>query len=157
MPPTTPAHVKNIIKRSLREIIDPSPSKKEIEKIWEFFESKCAYCGQKLNRKNKEGHVDHLISSSENGSNHISNRVLSCANCNEKEKRDMPWKKFLAQKNPNKTVMNERKDKILLWQQQNNDIQKNIDKKLLDEVSSMSKNIINLYDKKIRELKKLQN
>jgi len=75
MPAPTPGYVKNIVRRSLREIVDPSPSKKD---------------------EYKEGHMDHLVSSSVGGSNQISNRVLSCASCNEKEKLDMPWEQFFS-------------------------------------------------------------
>ncbi len=86
MPAPTPGYVKNMIRRSLRETIDPSPTKKEETRIWDFFNSECAYCGKKLRKINKEGHIDHLVPSALGGANHISNRVLSCADCNEKEK-----------------------------------------------------------------------
>lgn len=64
MPAPTPAYVKNIIRRSLREVVDPSPSKAEVKQIWEFFDSKCVYCGKELHKEKKEGHIDHLVSSS---------------------------------------------------------------------------------------------
>ena len=113
MPAPTPSYVKNIIRRSLREVVDPSPSKKDERKIWEFSNFECAYCGKKLRKEHKEGHIDHLVTSSLGGSNYISNRVLSCASCDEKEKLDMSGEKFLIQKNPNQNLLTKRKEKIL--------------------------------------------
>src|SRR5207253_6627151 len=115
MPKTTIGYAKNIIRRALRELVDHSPSKQEVTLIWEFFESTCAYCGIHLSRKDQEGHIDHLVAASLGGSNHVSNRVLSCANCNEKEKLDQPWEQFLRHKNPNAKVFSQRRAKILEW------------------------------------------
>ena len=88
MPAITPGYVKNVIRRSLREIVDPSPTKEDEERIWKFFNSECAYCGKPLSKLQKQGHIDHLVPSSLGGPNHISNRVLSCATCNDAEKLD---------------------------------------------------------------------
>jgi CRISPR/Cas system Type II protein with McrA/HNH and RuvC-like nuclease domain len=115
MPATTTAYAKNIIRRALREVVDRSPSKRDIILLWEFFESSCAYCGTHLLRENKEGHVDHLVAASKGGSNHISNRVLACANCNEKEKLDQPWEQFLRRKNFDRKTFSRRQSKILEW------------------------------------------
>ncbi|WP_407943038.1 HNH endonuclease [Marinomonas atlantica] len=70
---------KNKIRRSLVSIIDPYPSKSEVDQLWEYFESRCAYCGISINRGSRTGHLDHLIPSSEGGSNSIYNHALSCA------------------------------------------------------------------------------
>lgn len=115
MPAVTTSYAKNIIGRALREVVDRSPSKREIATLWGFFESGCAYCGALLSRDNKEGHVDHLVASSRGGVNHISNRVLSCARCNEKEKLDQPWEQFLRHKNPDEKLFLQRRSKILEW------------------------------------------
>lgn len=88
---------KNSIRRALREMVDRSPSSREITTVWEFFKNSCAYCGKRLKREQKEGHLDHLIADAKGGLNHISNRVLSCATCNEKEKLDKDWQFFLAE------------------------------------------------------------
>lgn len=98
MPVLSTAQIKNYVRRSFKEMVDPSPDKIEIEKIWDFFESRCAYCNKELKQGNKEAHIDHLISASKGGGNNISNRVLSCANCNEKEKLDQDWEIFLNAK-----------------------------------------------------------
>ena len=97
MPAITPGYVKNVIRRSLREIVDPSPTKEEEVRIWKFFNSECAYCGKPLSKPQKQGHIDHLFPSSLDGPNHISNRVLSCATCNEAEKLDGAWQEFMVQ------------------------------------------------------------
>jgi hypothetical protein len=154
MPAPTPAYVKNIIRRSLREIVEPSPKKKEISLIWEFFNDKCAYCGKKLKKEKKEGHIDHLISASLGGSNHISNRVLSCANCNEKEKLDMDWKKFLIQKSRSNSLLLKRKEKILKWQKKHKKVILN--KNIIDKIESSGNEVSLFYDEKIKEIRNLQ-
>lgn len=132
MPAMTTAYTKNIIRRAFRELVDHSPSRREITLLWEFFESSCAYCGAQLSRKNKEGHIDHLVAASQHGANHISNRVLSCANCNEKEKLDQPWEQFLQYKSSDEKVFSQRRAKILEWstrseRHQENDLMKSAD------------------------------
>jgi len=155
MPAPTPGYVKNMIRRSLREIVDPSPSKKEENKIWEYFDSRCAYCGKRLNRTRKEGHIDHLVSSAKGGTNHISNRVLSCATCNEKEKLDRPWEEFLIQKNSNKTLASQRREKILKWRRLN--CNANISEDILKKIDSLGNEVVALYDEKVSMVRRLKN
>ena len=99
MPTVTPGYVKNVIRRSLREIVDPGPTKEGEERIWKFFNSECAYRGKPLSKLQKQGHTDHLVPPSLDGLNYISNRVLSCATCNEADKLDGAWQEFMVQKN----------------------------------------------------------
>jgi hypothetical protein len=112
MPVFSVAQIKNYVRRSFKEMVDPSPDKFEAEKIWSFFESKCAFCGLELKKGNKEAHIDHLVSASLGGVNHISNRVLACANCNEKEKLDQDWKIFLKKKAKSPSEYQERLERI---------------------------------------------
>lgn len=156
MPAPTPGYVKNMIRRSLREIVDKSPNKKDEKKIWEFFNYECAYCGKTLSKEHKESHIDHLISSSLGGSNHISNRVLSCADCNEKEKLDKPWKSFLLQKNSNNNVAQRRKGKILEWQKKHSRQIMRIDGKIIGTIGRMGSEVIKIYDQKVEEIRKLK-
>ncbi len=155
MPAPTPGYVRNMIRRSLREICDPSPKKKDEKQIWDFFDSECAYCGKKLNKANKEGHIDHLVSSALGGSNCICNRVLSCANCNEKEKLDMPWEKFLKQKNPDKSMAAKRKDKILNWMTMNETAI--LKKDILDKIKALGDEVVASYDEKVKLIRQLRN
>jgi len=155
MPAPTPGYVRNMIRRSLREICDPSPKKKDEQQIWDYFDSECAYCGKKLNKASKDGHIDHLASSALGGSNCISNRVLSCANCNEKEKLDMPWAKFLTQKNPDKFVSSRRKNKILKWLSMHQT--KIIRKDVLAKILSLGDEVVAVYDEKVKLTRQLRN
>jgi CRISPR/Cas system Type II protein with McrA/HNH and RuvC-like nuclease domain len=155
MPAQKPGYVKNMIKRSLREVVDPSPTEKDEQRIWAFFNSKCAYCGKRLSKARKEGHIDHLVSSALDGTNHISNRVLSCATCNEKEKLDMPWKKFLTQKNPDKITASRRRGKILEWQGMHS--KTIVKKETLDKIRSLGNEVVEFYDEKVRLARKLRN
>lgn len=115
MPALTTAQIKNYVRRAFREIVDPSPDKFIVPQIWEYFNCECAYCGKPLVKLNKDGHIDHLVSASKSGKNHISNRVLSCATCNEKEKLAQDWNDFLAKKCTNQEVHAARKSKIEKW------------------------------------------
>lgn len=107
-----PSQAKNLIRRTLRAILDPHPNKKELARVQEHFRSCCAFCGVRVGQAQKDGHLDHLEAG---GSNHISNRVLSCANCNEKEKLDRPWRDFLREKANSPEEYAERETRILEW------------------------------------------
>jgi hypothetical protein len=152
MPKTTTAYAKNIIRRSFRELVDPTPDKKACETLWSHFRSRCAYCGIELRRDHKEAHVDHLISASEGGPNHLSNRVLSCAQCNEVEKRDLEWTAFLRNKCQDAVLFEERRQHILRWceSQRLNHAQ---DENLLARAAELADEVIALYDRQIAQLR----
>jgi hypothetical protein len=109
MPKMTLGYTKNTMRRALRAVIGPEPSASEIAKLWEYFGSACAYCERPLSRGNREGHVDHLVSG---GTNHISNRVLSCPACNGNEKRDEDWLVFLRKKTFDQELFRARRKRI---------------------------------------------
>ena len=153
MPAPTPGYVKNMIRRSLREIVDPSPTKEDEKRIWEFFDSKCAYCGKPIRKLKKEGHIDHLIPASLGGPNHISNRVLSCATCNEAEKMDQAWQEFVVQKNQDPVILRSRIAKIQEWQKLNGKPTLNQEK--LREIESLSESAVVFYETKVKAARKL--
>lgn len=111
----TPSMAKNKMKRSLVAIYDPHPSKMEIDGLWEYFNSCCAYCDKPIDRASRTGHVDHLVPSSEGGSNNIHNYALACARCNGDEKREESWTSFLERKSDSSHIFRERKEKIEKW------------------------------------------
>jgi len=111
----SPSLAKNMIRRSLRAIIDPHPRDEEITEAWQFFGGLCVYCGKTITLGSKDMHLDHLDSETVGGSNHISNRVPACATCNEKEKRELPWLEFLERKAPSPAVLEARHQMILAW------------------------------------------
>ena len=115
MPKDSPSIAKNKIRRCLIAIYDPLPSESEIDKLWKYYESCCAYCGVEIQRKSRTGHLDHLIPSSEGGSNSIYNHALSCARCNGDERREESWESFLSQKALITSIYIERKAKIENW------------------------------------------
>src|SRR5260221_1078354 len=108
----TPGQAKNAMRRALRAVLDDGPNPSEIERLWKYFSSTCAYCDRALSKADREGHIDHLISG---GTNHISNRVLSCSSCNGDEKRELDWLEFLKKKAPNESVFRSHRDKIQAW------------------------------------------
>ena len=154
MPAPTPGDVKNIIRRSLREIIDPSPSRKDEKQIWDYFNSECAYCGKKLREGYKEAHIDHLLSTSCGGANYLCNRVLSCATCNEEEKREKPWEEFLAQKCTSKQIESVRKAKIVAWQNMHK--APILGKDVLSKIDSLANEVASCYDEKVRKARGLR-
>ena len=109
MPRVTPALAKNTIRRALRAVIDAEPSRAAIAELWKHFESRCAYCGRVLDKPLREGHIDHLAPTTRGGTNHLSNRVLSCSSCNGDEKRERDWREFLREKNSDAGVFDQRR------------------------------------------------
>ena len=92
---SNPAQIKNLMRRCLRLQLAPEPTRMERLRAFEHFAHRCAYCGDDLRGG---GDLDHLVSAAIGGSNHISNRVPSCRNCNQKEKLGNPWLEFLRRK-----------------------------------------------------------
>ena len=111
MPAMVAGYVKNCIRRCFREVVDPSPSPREIDELWAFFESSCSYCGRMLDRSKQEGHIDHLLAAARSGPNHISNRVLACPDC-DGDKGAQPWEPFLSAKCGDTTLFEARVAKI---------------------------------------------
>ena len=84
---------KNVMLRAMREILDPSPI--DVGPVWDHFESRCAYCDVALDIAGRSAHIDHAEAA---GGNHLGNLVLACGSCNGDDKRDMPWRDFVASK-----------------------------------------------------------
>jgi hypothetical protein len=91
----TPSQSTNLMRRGLRLLFDPEPSREEKQRIFDYFRGRCAYCEEEVAGKHD---FDHLISSAKGGANHVSNRVLSCKPCNAKHKRETDWQEFLRDK-----------------------------------------------------------
>lgn len=53
----TPLMAKNKMRRCLIIILDPQPSSGEVQRLWNFFQSSCAYCGCQLDRLSRTGHL----------------------------------------------------------------------------------------------------
>jgi hypothetical protein len=98
------------MRRAANEIADPGPG--NIDPVWEHFESRCAYCRQKLSRERREGQVDHA---EPDGGNQLRNLVLACGTCNGDEKREEAWREFLRRKVPDDAAFADREGRILAW------------------------------------------
>jgi hypothetical protein len=127
----TPSMAKNTIKRSLRSIVDRELTESEKIEIWQYFTNKCAYCGKVLARAGREGHIDHLVPTMSGGTNHISNRVLSCPQCNGDEKREEEWQSFLNRKISDPKIRAECIKKIQDWVEKHSHRKKPIDENIL--------------------------
>jgi hypothetical protein len=111
--PLHPAWVKNISRRVLWAALEADISKDDRLTMAEFFGGNCAYCEQALGTR---WHADHLLSVDSGGFNHLSNRVPACPRCNEHEKRDMVWLRFLELKsNGDAVVLARRRARIDQW------------------------------------------
>jgi hypothetical protein len=155
MPAVTTAYVKNIIKRGLSELVDPSPTKDDHASIWQHFDSSCAYCGTALNRATEDGRIDHLLAASKGGANSIGNRVLSCGSCNDKEKLDQPWEPFLRSKSESAAVFDARRQLILAWKALHPIADEARHQSLRDAASGKALEVIKVFDVEVRELQQL--
>ena len=115
MPKDTPSMAKNKMWRCFAAILDPHPSKSEVDMLWDYFDSTCAYCGTEIERASRTGHLDHVRPTSDGGTNSIYNHVLSCSRCNGDEKREELWTTFLARKAADQSLASARKEKIEVW------------------------------------------
>lgn len=109
---TSVPHAKNIMLRAMQEILDPSPT--DVGPVWDYFESRCAYCDVDLDIQGRSAHIDHAEAA---GGNHLGNLVLACGACNGDDKRDMPWREFVARKAPNSREAAARVARIETWAQ----------------------------------------
>lgn len=107
----TVSQAKNLMRRSLDEILDPGPS--SVDELWLHFESACAYCGVPLDRALRQGHVDHATTG---GGNQLGNLILACARCNGDEKLDQAWRPFLLLKTSgDRNALAKRTERIESW------------------------------------------
>ena len=109
----TPAQVKNLMRRGLRFIVDPEPTKDDKRLVRNHFVNHCAYCGTPIDSNG--GDIDHLVSAALGGANGLANRVLSCKLCNAVEKRDRDWLEFLREKAQTPEIFDHRKRTIERW------------------------------------------
>ena len=129
----TPSQVRNAIRRGLHELLDRSLSNWEKHRLWEFFESSCAYCGLKLIRSERKGHVDHLVSRANAGTNGLANCVLACSTCNGDEKRDESWETFLLRKCADETTLRMRRSRIEQWVAKNASASSGVSKDFIEQ------------------------
>jgi hypothetical protein len=141
-----------MMRRALQAVVDPEPTDKEISSLWEYFGSSCAYCGLSLKKENREGHIDHLVSATKGGVNHISNRVLSCSICNGDEKGESHWLEFLTLKVKDPSLLKFRKNRIERWISLTSPSNRNIiNHELLKQVTN---NAIEAFDNAVDTLRR---
>ena len=155
MPKTTTAYVRNIIRRGLVELVDPSPDENEVAMVWAHFGSCCAYRGRSLKREAREGRIDHSRAASQGGANAIGNRVLACGPCNDDEKLDQHWEVFLRDKAESDDLFNARRKRILEWQGRNPLADESRHQELTTAAMEKAIEVIKVFDEKVRELNAL--
>jgi hypothetical protein len=110
--PLSAAWAKNVARRVLWSALEKDINRAQRTEMSAHFGGCCAYCGVELGVK---WHADHLVSG---GTNHISNRVPSCAKCNEHEKREREWVEFLTEKcGGDASQLLHRQSRILSWRE----------------------------------------
>lgn len=147
---------KNAIRRCLHGVVDPYPSRKRIDELWAYFNSSCAYCGQSMDRKSRQAHRDHLISSKDGGGNDLGNTVLACGQCNGDEKRDMGWVAFLRLKNPDAKIFRQRKRTIENWIALNADKRRVISAETRHAIDAAWRSVCVALDAAVAEIKELR-
>lgn len=138
------------MRRGLRCLLDPDPEDVDKQRVWIYFENRCAYCDKTLLKQ--EGDIDHLISAALGGANGLANRVLSCKPCNAQEKRDRDWQEFLKSKCDNPDTLERRTQKIQNWIQKNGGCPV-LDKELLALLESEATRTTTEYDLACRLIK----
>lgn len=108
----------NAINRAIEGLYYRPLKKEEKDRIWAYFESRCAYCDKQMMRESRYGHMDHLEPAANSGGNYIGNRVLACKECNGNEKRELHWDRFLEKKCTTHEEFVSRREKVLRWQEQ---------------------------------------
>ena len=145
---------KNKMERCFNAILDPHPTTREVDSLWEYFEHQCAYCGADLMRKDRNGHLDHLKPVSDGGTNSIYNHALSCATCNGDEKREEEWGAFLERKAEDLLALPQRRQKVLDWMaRQPQRSPANEEKQA--EAQSIIKGALSNFDDAVARLRKL--
>lgn len=147
------SQAKNTIKRSLFELISKSPTEKQKQQIWTYFGNKCAYCGIKLIREERKGHLDHIVPSADGGGNGMYNKLLACSKCNGDEKKDTDWETFLATKAKTKKIYNERYKRIKKWKENDNEI---INKKTQEVFDTVIQRINQEYDSCVKVINSIK-
>ncbi len=155
MPTMTISRAKNMMRRALYGLIDPDLTKAQVREIWKFFDGQCVYCGRRLDYRKKQAHMDHLVSTSARGLNHISNRVLSCARCNEHDKRDRPWQEFLREKAGSDATYAVRKATIDRWTRTHASESTHLTPELAQAAYSKIERIGTAFDQAVSELREL--
>lgn len=150
----SPSQVKNLMRRGLRLLLDPDLEKEERQKVIEFFGHRCAYCGCPI--EDGKGDMDHLVSASQRGSNHISNRVLSCKPCNAEEKLETDWQEFMRQKcGGDSPTFAERKKKIEEWIASCGD-SRTLSEEILRVLEEECRRVTQEYDKGCRRVREFK-
>jgi hypothetical protein len=142
--------------RCLLGIVDPYPTKSAAARVWEFFESKCAYCGHEMKRSDRKGHQDHLIAFKHGGTNDIGNYVLACGACNGDEKLAGCWQTYLRLKNADDATFLDRKAKIETWVALNVSTRRNIPDDHRRAVLDAYERIAAVIDAAVSELRSMK-
>lgn len=148
----SPSMAKNQITRCLRALID-YPSKDEFEILWDFFKSRCAYCGVELNKSLHTNHYDHIEPNSRGGTNSIYNFALSCKKCNGDEKRERPWLEFLREKCSDDALFETRRLTIENWISRKENINNT---KMEEALEIIIAKTIRSFDASVAEVRRLK-
>ncbi len=152
----TPSIAKNKIKRCLNAILDPHPESSDVDHIWKYFESSCAYCGVLIDRNSRQGHLDHAIPASRGGTNSIYSHVLACGRCNGDEKREEAWETFLAKKCASTDILNQRRTRIIQWLSMTDSGTRSKNEDIRLRAQAIIESAIASFDRSVSEMKCLR-
>jgi len=138
------------MRRALRAVLDPELKDQQRDELWAYFNSECAYCGKPLSREQREGQADHLVPTALGGTNHLSNRVLSCGSCNGDHKRERDWREFLEEKVQDLETLTTRRARIEQWTDAVAPVLEAADLELLERETARA---INAFDTAVRVLR----
>jgi hypothetical protein len=147
---------KNVVRRCLQGIVDPALSKKEVDRLWEYFQSRCAYCGKALVRASRKAHKDHLVPFQNGGGSDLGNRVLACGACNGDEKRGEDWTTFLRRKCSDTKTYRARKRTIEKWMAINAAGRRVISKPMRRAVDRAVATVFLAFDSAVRDVREVK-
>ncbi len=142
------SQAKNLMRRALRDLVDPPASESEQERLRIHFHDKCAYCGAPA--RHRQGHIDHAEPGEGNSAGNL---LLACAACNGDEKREMGWEEFLKVKC---SVDTEKFDacraRILDWMHQHPRVPKQISPEIV-EAMVLAEDAIRVFEEAYNRLR----
>jgi hypothetical protein len=101
------------MRRFLRGIPDPEPSRDEFAELWQFFENRCAICNRSLTRALREGRHGFAEPGARRA---IGNRILLCLPCTWKREKNEWWRNLLRRIMRDPADYVQRATKIEQWQ-----------------------------------------
>lgn len=87
-----PIRIPLVIVLGRYSVLPPAPKRVPytVDAVWERDENTCQYCGHVVDRRAKQGNIDHVLPLSHKGPSTYENTVVSCVPCNSTKANRTP-------------------------------------------------------------------